>query len=133
MHETLHFLLDHPRRCFIYLFPSHQTWFLFTIVLALTFVPLVVSNSHETHLLYVGRLTDWTSFLVLDLKNPAIASIPVGVRVLDGFMQAIAVRAAGFAIVPLASLAPAVQVMYVFMMYISVCKSSYAHNAGHRY
>ncbi|PPQ64955.1 hypothetical protein CVT26_015675 [Gymnopilus dilepis] len=52
--------------------------------------------------------------------NPAIASIPVGVRVLDGFMQAIAVRAAGFAIVPLASLAPAVQVMYVFMMYISV-------------
>lgn len=40
MHETLYFLLDHPRRCFIYLFPSHQTWFLFTIVLGLTYVVL---------------------------------------------------------------------------------------------
>ncbi|KDR75691.1 hypothetical protein GALMADRAFT_248309 [Galerina marginata CBS 339.88] len=101
MHETLQFLLDHPRRCFIYLFPSHQTWFLFTVVLGLTCI-------------------DWISFLILDIHNPAISSIAVGVRVLDGFMQAIAVRAAGFAIVPLASLAPAVQVMYVFMMYISV-------------
>ncbi|KAF8911487.1 cation transport protein-domain-containing protein [Gymnopilus junonius] len=101
MHETLRFLLDHPRRCFIYLFPSHQTWFLLTVVLGLTF-------------------TDWVSFLVLDLRNPAISSIPLGVRVLDGFMQAIAVRSAGFVIVPLASLAPAVQVMYVFMMYISI-------------
>lgn len=26
--KTLSFLLDHPRRCFLYLFPSHQTWFL---------------------------------------------------------------------------------------------------------
>lgn len=33
--ETLHFLLDHPRRCFIYLFPSHQTWFLLTTLVFL--------------------------------------------------------------------------------------------------
>lgn len=26
--ETLHFLLDHPRRCFLYLFPQHQTMLL---------------------------------------------------------------------------------------------------------
>lgn len=26
--ETFQFLLDHPRRCFIYLFPSHNTWLL---------------------------------------------------------------------------------------------------------
>lgn len=26
--RTNRFLLDHPRRCFIYLFPSYQTWFL---------------------------------------------------------------------------------------------------------
>uniref|UniRef100_A0A8H7Y882 Potassium transport protein n=1 Tax=Psilocybe cubensis TaxID=181762 RepID=A0A8H7Y882_PSICU len=101
MHETLHFLLDHPRRCFIYLFPSHQTWFLLTIVLGLTSI-------------------DWFFFLILDLHNPAIDSIPVGVRVLAGVMQAAAVRAAGFAIVPLAALAPAVKVLYVVMMYISV-------------
>ncbi|KAF8967965.1 cation transport protein-domain-containing protein [Flammula alnicola] len=101
-HETLHFLLDHPRRCFIYLFPSHQTWFLLTVVLGLTFI-------------------DWFFFLVLDLHTPEIASIPVGIRVLDGFIQATAVRAAGFGIVPLAALVPAVQVLYVVMMYISVC------------
>lgn len=99
--ETLHFLLDHPRRCFIYLFPSHQTWFLLTIVLLLT-------------------ITDWFFFLILDIGNPVIEEIPLNVRVLAGLMQAIAVRAAGFAIVPLAALAPAVKVLFVIMMYISV-------------
>ena len=34
--ETLQFLLDHPRRCFIYLFPSHQTWLLFILMIVLT-------------------------------------------------------------------------------------------------
>ena len=34
-YETLRFLLDHPRRCFVYLFPSHQTWFLLTVLLFL--------------------------------------------------------------------------------------------------
>lgn len=38
VNETLHFLLDHPRRCYTLLFPSHQTWFLLTFVLALTYV-----------------------------------------------------------------------------------------------
>ncbi|KAI0263834.1 cation transport protein-domain-containing protein [Gloeopeniophorella convolvens] len=101
LNETLHFLLDHPRRCYIYLFPSHQTWFLFTV--------LIILNT-----------TDWLSFLVLDLGNQAIDSIPPGVRVIDGLLQAAAVRAAGFATVSLAALAPAVKVLYVIMMYISV-------------
>ncbi|KAG0708602.1 cation transport protein-domain-containing protein [Suillus ampliporus] len=78
LHETLHFLLDHPRRCFVYLFPSYQTWFLLTILL-------------------IMNLTDWFCFM------------------------AIAVRAAGFGIVPLARIAPAVKVIYVIMMYVSVC------------
>ena len=88
--ETLHFLLDHPRRCFIYLFPSHQTWFLLTVVLSLT-------------------VTDWFFFLVLDLGNPAVQDIPTGIRVLLGFLQATAVRAAGFSTVALSALAPAVK------------------------
>ncbi|KAJ7594901.1 cation transport protein-domain-containing protein [Mycena floridula] len=99
--ETLHFLLDHPRRCFIYLFPSHQTWFLLTIVLTL-------------------NLTDWFFFMVLDIGNPAIESISLGVRFIIGLLQAIAVRAAGFGTVSLSSLAPGVKVLYVIMMYISV-------------
>ncbi|TBU40177.1 cation transport protein-domain-containing protein [Dichomitus squalens] len=99
--ETLHFLLDHPRRCFVYLFPSHQTWFLFTVLLGLTF-------------------TDWFFFLVLDIGNPVIEIIPFGIRFLLGFLQATAVRAAGFATVTLSALAPAVKVLYVLMMYVSV-------------
>ncbi|KAJ7030061.1 cation transport protein-domain-containing protein [Mycena alexandri] len=99
--ETLHFLLDHPRRCFIYLFPSHQTWFLLTVVLTL-------------------NLTDWFCFMVLDIGNPAIDSIPLHVRFIIGLLQAIAVRAAGFGTVALSALAPAVKVLYLIMMYISV-------------
>ncbi|KAF8070723.1 cation transport protein-domain-containing protein [Lyophyllum atratum] len=100
-HETLHFLLDHPRRCFIYLFPSHQTWFLLTIVCGLT-------------------ATDWFFFLVLDIGNPGTESIPLGIRFLVGLFQAVAVRAAGFSAVSLSVLAAGVKVLYVIMMYISV-------------
>ncbi|KAJ7169106.1 cation transport protein-domain-containing protein [Mycena crocata] len=99
--ETLHFLLDHPRRCFIYLFPSHQTWFLLTVVLTLT-------------------ITDWFFFMVLDIGTPAIEKIPLHVRFIIGLLQAIAVRAAGFGTVALSALAPAVKVLYLVMMYISV-------------
>jgi Trk-type K+ transport system membrane component len=58
----------------------------------------------------------------LDLNNTSIKAIPAGVRVIDGLLQAAAVRAAGFGVVTLADLAPAVKVLYVVMMYISVCK-----------
>ncbi|KAG2073727.1 TrkH-domain-containing protein [Suillus decipiens] len=98
--ETLHFLLDHPRRCFIYLFPSYQTWFLLTI--------LVIMN-----------LTSWLCFLVLDIGNPDTDSIPLGTRVIVGLYQTVALRAP--AIVPFGGVAPAVQIMYVIMMYVSVC------------
>ncbi|KAI5982488.1 TrkH-domain-containing protein [Pisolithus albus] len=101
LNETLHFLLDHPRRCFVYLFPSHQTWFLLTVLLVL-------------------NVSDWLCFLILDIGNSAITSIPVGTRIVAGLYQAVAVRSGGFNIVPLSELVPAVNVMYVIMMYISV-------------
>jgi hypothetical protein len=53
--------------------------------------------------------TDWFFFMVLDIGTATIEAIPVGVRLLSGLMQATAVRAAGFGIVPLSSLAPAVK------------------------
>lgn len=99
-YETLRFILDHPRRCFVYLFPSGQTWFLLFIVMTLTMI-------------------DWFFFLILDIGNPEIESIPLPQRVFDGLFQSIAVRAAGFQVVGLLSLAPAVQFLYVIMMYIS--------------
>lgn len=100
-YETLRFLLDHPRRCYIYLFPAQQTWFLLSVVVILTFI-------------------DWLCFMILDLGNPIIESMPLGLRFFDGIFQSLAVRAAGFGIIPLASLSPSVLVMYVIMMYISV-------------
>jgi potassium uptake Trk family protein len=99
-YESLRFLLDHPRRCFVYLFPSSQTWFLLGV--------LVVLNC-----------TDWIAFEVLDIGNTAVTTLPVGQRTFDGLFQAIAVRTAGFQVVSLLSIAPAVQILYVIMMYIS--------------
>ncbi|OCF73744.1 potassium ion transporter [Kwoniella mangroviensis CBS 8886] len=99
--ESLRFLLDHPRRCFVYLFPSTQTWVLMLVLITLTSI-------------------DWVSFLVLDIGTPAIESIPVGTRVAVGLLQSAAVRAAGFSTVALGALAPAVKVLYVIMMYVSV-------------
>ncbi|KAH9060174.1 TrkH-domain-containing protein [Lactarius vividus] len=98
--ETLHFLLDHPRRCFIYLFPSRQTWFLLTVLVILNF-------------------TDWFLFLVLNIGIPVFDSVPVGRRFLLGLVQAVSVRFAGFQSIAISALAPALQVAYFVMMYVS--------------
>ncbi|KAF9476894.1 TrkH-domain-containing protein [Pholiota conissans] len=99
--SALSFLLDHPRRCFLYLFPSHQTWFLVVCLVGFSII-------------------EWVSFLVLNIGLPAYDAIPVGPRVLAGLFQGLAARASGFAIVPLSNLAPALQFLYVVMMYIAV-------------
>ncbi|PLW39493.1 hypothetical protein PCANC_16808 [Puccinia coronata f. sp. avenae] len=99
--EVLNFLLDHPRRCFVYLFPSRQTWYLFFILLLLTFI-------------------DWFFFLILDIGNSKIESIPIGTRIIVGLLQSLSVRAAGFSTISLGDLAPAVQVLFIIMMYIAV-------------
>ncbi|TDL24427.1 TrkH-domain-containing protein [Rickenella mellea] len=98
-YATLRFILDHPRRCFLYLFPSTQTWYLVAVLISLNGI-------------------DWILFLLLDIGNPPIQSIPPGVRVVAGLFQAVAVRCGGFQVVSLGSLAPAVQVLYVVMMYV---------------
>ena len=56
-----------------------------------------------------SSFTDWFFFLVLDIGTPIIEAIPLNRRVLLGLIQATAVRAAGFAAVPLAALAPGVK------------------------
>ncbi|KAJ6110818.1 hypothetical protein N7486_003053, partial [Penicillium sp. IBT 16267x] len=99
--EELKFLLDHPRRCFTLLFPRNASWWLFAILMALNCIDLIF-------------------YIVLDLNDPVVTKDPVGIRVLDGFFQAAATRTAGFGIVSLSSLHPAIQVSYLIMMYISV-------------
>lgn len=99
--EELRFLLDHPRRCFTLLFPSQATWWLFWILALLNGVDLLF-------------------FIILDFKNPIVTDLKPNIRVLDGWFQATATRTAGFAVVNLAELHPAVQISYMVMMYISV-------------
>ncbi|CAH2447662.1 Potassium transport system component [Komagataella phaffii CBS 7435] len=99
--ESLGFLLDHPRRCFTLLFPSAATWWLFFV--------LVILN-----------VFDWLLFVILDFHRSVVDGIPGGYKVLIGIFQSVSTRTAGFAIVDLAHIHPAVQVSYMVMMYISV-------------
>jgi Trk-type K+ transport system membrane component len=99
--EELRFLLDHPRRCFTLLFPSGATWWLFAILVILNGVDLIF-------------------FIILDLNDPTVTALAPGIRFLDGLFQAASTRTAGFAVVNLAELHPAIQVSYLIMMYISV-------------
>ncbi|KAI9665603.1 MAG: low affinity potassium transporter [Trizodia sp. TS-e1964] len=99
--EELKFLLDHPRRCFTLLFQRKATWILFSI--------LVVLNG-----------LDLLFFIVLDLHDSVITDLPASIQVLDGWFQAVSTRTAGFGVVNLALLHPAIQVSYMIMMYISV-------------
>jgi Trk-type K+ transport system membrane component len=99
--EELRFLLDHPRRCFTLLFPSGATWWLFAILVILNGVDLIF-------------------FIILDLNDPTVTALAPGIRFLDGLFQAASTRTAGFSVVNLAELHPAIQVSYLIMMYISV-------------
>ncbi|OWZ63019.1 hypothetical protein AYX15_04941 [Cryptococcus neoformans] len=100
-HESLHFLLDHPRRCFLYLFPSHQTWYLLFILLAFTVVELF-------------------SFLVLNIGLPIVDSLGGWERFSDGLLQSLSVRASGFAIVTISDMAPSVLFLYIILMYVAI-------------
>ncbi|OCH94151.1 TrkH-domain-containing protein [Obba rivulosa] len=99
--QALHFLLDHPRRCFLYLFPSHVTWFLLATLVIFTAI-------------------EWCSFIVLDRGLSVVESLPPGTRAVAGLFQSFAVRASGFSIVSLAALAPSFQFLCIVMMYIAV-------------
>ncbi|RMD43663.1 hypothetical protein DV735_g1474, partial [Chaetothyriales sp. CBS 134920] len=82
-------------------FPSSATWWLFGILVVLNGVDLIF-------------------FIILDLHDPVVTSMPPGIRLVDGLFQAAATRTAGFAVVNIAQLHPAIQVSYLIMMYISV-------------
>lgn len=56
----------------------------------------------------------------IQLGNTVVTQLPVNIRILDGWFQAVSTRTAGFGVVNLALLHPAIQVSYLIMMYISV-------------
>ncbi|OAK94145.1 TrkH-domain-containing protein [Phaeosphaeriaceae sp. SRC1lsM3a] len=98
--NTLDFLLQHPRRCFLYLFPSRETWYLLFIQIGID-------------------ITAWLCFEILNIGVPEIEALPTGTRILDGLFQATGLRTSGAYIISFSSLAPACLVAYLIIMYIS--------------
>ncbi|EAW13680.1 putative cation transporter [Aspergillus clavatus NRRL 1] len=101
MRATLRFVLKYPRRCYTNLFPAQHTWWLLCLVIVLNGI-------------------DWAAFEILNIDNPAVTSIPLGPRVLDGLFQALCVRNSGFFIANISTLQLGMQLIYLVMMYISV-------------
>ena len=54
-------------------------------------------------------LVDWIGFLTFNVGNAAVEAVPTGTRIFIGLLQAISVRHAGFQVVSLAVIAPAVK------------------------
>lgn len=100
LHHSLEFLLQHPRRCFILLFPSINTWYLTAIQAAL-------------------HLSLWIFWFLLQVNYPTITSIPPGNRTISGLFQALGVRTSGLFIINMSEIAPALLVLYTGAMYIS--------------
>jgi Trk-type K+ transport system membrane component len=113
-HQTLRFLLDHPRRCYMLLFPSGPTWILCGILVAMNFIDVVL-------------------IIVLDLDNPAVNDLPVGPRVLAALFQAASARHTGTATFNLAEVNPAVQFSLLVMMYISIFPIAISIRASNTY
>ncbi|KAF5377172.1 hypothetical protein D9615_006433 [Tricholomella constricta] len=112
--KTLKFLLDHPRR---HVMSPHPA------------VPECsnVVLTYRSVLLECNRVVSfWDPQFVyflnspVDLGLPIFKELPIAPRVIIGLFQGIAVRASGLTIIVIGNLAPAVQFLYVVMMYIAV-------------
>lgn len=117
--EELHFLLDHPRRCFTLLFPGYATWWLFGVLVLLNGTDLILFIILDVSVYRAHRGSIVANY-IQQLNDSVISKIPAGIRIVDGLFQSAATRTAGLTVVNLSSLHPAVQVSYMIMMYISV-------------
>ncbi|EKD20836.1 uncharacterized protein L3040_000941 [Drepanopeziza brunnea f. sp. 'multigermtubi'] len=114
LREPLQFLLDHPRRCYTLLFPSHPTWVLFGILVVLNVVDVLL-------------------IILLDLDNETVTVLPPGPRVLAAIFQSASARSTGTATFNLAEVNPAVQFGLLVMMYISVYPIAISVRASNTY
>ncbi|KAK4142524.1 cation transport protein-domain-containing protein [Dichotomopilus funicola] len=114
MKETLQFLLDHPRRCCMLLFPSRPTWILCGILVVMNFVDVLL-------------------IIALDLDNPAVNDLPMGPRILSALFQAASSRHTGTSTFNLAQVNPAVQFSLLVMMYIAVFPIAISIRASNTY
>lgn len=63
-------------------------------------------------------MIDWVSFLLFNIGNPTVDSVPAGTRVIIGLLQSVSVRNAGFQVVPLAAVAPALKFVVINPVYV---------------
>lgn len=112
--ESLHFLLDHPRRCCTLLFPTGPTWILFGILFALNLIDVIL-------------------IVALDPNNETLTVLPLGRRILAAIFQAASSRHTGTSTFNLATVNPAVQFSLLVMMYISVYPIAIAIRASNTY
>lgn len=101
MHHALTFLLHHPQRCYLFLFPAKNTYILLFTQIAI-------------------NLTAWALFIILNINyTPIDPLIPSGLRIFQGLCQAHGLRASGFYITLISDVAPTLQFFYMVAMYIS--------------
>ncbi|EME42197.1 hypothetical protein DOTSEDRAFT_175094 [Dothistroma septosporum NZE10] len=101
LHHSLSFLLQHPRRCYLLLFPRNNTWILFAVQV---FINLIA----------------WVLWIILQLDQSAIEAIPPGQRVMNGLFQSVELRAGGMYIITIGEVSPALQFFYMIIMYLSM-------------
>ncbi|PTD02476.1 High-affinity potassium transport protein, partial [Fusarium culmorum] len=110
----LSFLLEHPRRCCMLLFPSRPTWILLGILLFINFFDVLL-------------------LIVLDLDNPSVTELPLARRILAAIFQAASSRHTGTSTFDLSKLNPAAQFSLLVMMYISVYPIALTIRASNTY
>ncbi|KAI8711047.1 Potassium transport protein [Fusarium sp. LHS14.1] len=110
----LAFLLEHPRRCCMLLFPSRPTWILFGILFGLNFLDVLL-------------------LIALDLDNPSVTELPLAQRILAAIFQAASSRHTGTSTFDLSGLNPAAQFSLLVMMYISVYPIALTIRASNTY
>jgi Trk-type K+ transport system membrane component len=98
--DIMSFILKYPRRVYTHLFPSTPTWWLVLV-------------------LFILNGIDFISFEALNHSNPAITTLPAAQRNIDGLVQTIFIRSAGFTVISISSLRIGLQALYVPMMFIS--------------
>lgn len=114
LQEPLHFLLEHPRRCYTLLFPSRPTWILAIILVALNICDVIL-------------------IICLDLDNPEVTVVPVAPRVISSIFQAASSRHTGTATFNLANVNPGVQFSLLVMMYVSIFPIALSIRASNTY
>ncbi|TVY89420.1 Potassium transport protein, partial [Lachnellula willkommii] len=112
--ETITFMLQYPRRLYIYLFPSLHTWILVAI--------LILINGLEG-----------IAFHFLNKNNPALDTLPRHIQFLDAYFQTIVTRTAGFDVIPISSLRIGMQALYLAMMFVSAYPIVFAMRSSNVY